>query len=73
MTIPVVALVTVLLLSLASLKIAVGGNELQLDLADPRLLAVVSFLIGLNFWKFWDLLQQLSDRFPGTNQAPARN
>ena len=69
-TIPIVALVTVLLLSLVTLKITIGGNEVQLDLGDPRILAVVSFLIGLNFWKFWDLLQQVSDRIPGLDRTP---
>jgi hypothetical protein len=71
-TIPIVALVAVLLLSLITLKITIsGGNEVQLDLGDPRILAAFSFLIGLNFWKAWDFLLGVSDHIPGFERPSA--
>ncbi|HEX9990126.1 MAG TPA: carboxypeptidase-like regulatory domain-containing protein [Chloroflexia bacterium] len=44
---PIIALVVVLLLALITINVTIsGGNEVVLDLSDPRILAVVSFLIG---------------------------
>jgi hypothetical protein len=73
-TIPIVALVAVLFLSLVTLKVMIGGSEVQLDLGDPRILAGVSFLIGLNFWSTWDLIQSISGRVTGSErrEPPAR-
>jgi hypothetical protein len=46
-TIPLLAPVFVLLLSQVDLNVALTeGNQLQLDLSDPGLLAAVAFLIG---------------------------
>lgn len=46
-TTPLLVLVTVLLLSLVTLKVTLsGGNEVALDLSDPRIMVAFSFLIG---------------------------
>jgi hypothetical protein len=65
-TAPLVTLVLVLLLSLATLEITLdSGGKIRLDLGDPRILAAVAFIFGLSFWRSWDSLQGFSQRFLG--------
>lgn len=63
---PVMVLVVVFLLSLVSLKITLaGGNELALDLSDPRVMVAFSFLLGTIPWPLWDFIKDTAERFPG--------
>jgi hypothetical protein len=65
-TIPLLALVAVLILSLATLRITLaGGNEVQLDLSDPTILAAVSFLIGSRPWEIWGFVRETAGRITG--------
>ncbi|HEX8230123.1 MAG TPA: hypothetical protein VF826_12540 [Chloroflexia bacterium] len=60
-TIPLIALVIVFLLSLISIRVTLsGGTEVSLDLRDPRLLAAVSFLIGIGPFLAWRFAQNVS-------------
>jgi hypothetical protein len=63
---PVMVLVVVFLLSLVTLKLTLaGGNELALDLSDPRVMVGVSFLLGTIPWPLWDFIEDTAKRFPG--------
>ena len=55
-------LVAVLLLSLATLTITLTGNELTLDLSDPRILVAFSFIIGTSPWPLWRLIENSAKR-----------
>lgn len=60
-TIPLIALVIVFLLSLITIQVTLsGGTEVSLDLRDPRLLAAVSFLIGIGPFLAWRFAQNVS-------------
>jgi len=68
-TVPVLALVFVLLLSLVTLEVTLaGGNDLKVDLSDPRVLAAVSFLIGSQPWNLWDFLQETAGKLTGQGE-----
>lgn len=65
-TTPLLVLVAVLLLSLVTLNITpVSGNQLTLDLSDPRILVAFSFLLGSSPWPLWDFIQNTAKRFTG--------
>lgn len=58
-TVPLLAVVFVLILSLATLQVNLTeGNQLDLDLSDPRLLVAVAFLIGSRPWGLWGFLRE---------------
>jgi len=66
LTTPLLVLVAVLLLSLATLSITLaGGNQLTIDLSDPRILAAVSFLLGSSPWPLWDFIEGTAKRITG--------
>jgi len=65
-TTPLLVLVAVLLLSLATLSITLaGGNQLTLDLSDPRILVAVSFLLGTSPWPLWNFVENTAKRVTG--------
>jgi hypothetical protein len=65
-TAPLLALVTLFLLSLVTLQVTLAGsNEVTVDLSDPHLLAAVSFLLGSQPWSLWDFLGETARRFTG--------
>lgn len=63
-TTPVLVLVTVLLLSLATMTFTLtGGNELTVDLSAPPIMAAFAFIIGTSPWPLWRLIENASKRF----------
>jgi hypothetical protein len=69
-TVPLMAIVIVLLLSLLQIQFTLGGeNQVQLNLSDARVLAVVAFLIGLNPFMLWDYMRERSATFYGRGTA----
>ncbi len=65
-TTPLLVLVAVLLLSLATLSIKLAsGNQLTLDLSDPRIMAAVSFLLGTSPWPLWNFIEDTAKRVTG--------
>lgn len=68
-TTPLLVLVAVLLLSLATLSITLAsGNQLTLDLSDPRILVAVSFLLGTSPWPLWDFVEDTAKRVTGRGE-----
>ncbi len=68
-TTPLLVLVAVLLLSLASLSITLaGGNKLTLDLSDPRIMVAVSFLLGTSPWPLWNFVEDTAKRVTGRGE-----
>jgi len=67
-TTPLLVLVSVVLLSLVTLKVTLaGGNEVSLDLSDPRIMAAFSFLIATSPWPLWEFVQETAGKI--TSQA----
>jgi hypothetical protein len=65
-TTPLLVLVVVLLLSLATLSVTLAsGNQLTLDLSDPRILIAVSFLLASSPWQVWGFIQDTAERITG--------
>ena len=68
-TTPLLVLVAVLLLSLATLSITLAsGNQLTLDLSDPRILVAVSFLLGTSPWPLWNFIEDTAKRVTGRGE-----
>jgi hypothetical protein len=65
-TIPLLALVFVLLLSQVTLSLTLTNNTaLRIDLSDPRLLAAVAFLIGVQPWNTWRFIRETAGQLTG--------
>jgi hypothetical protein len=63
---PLLVLVAVLLLSLATLDITLaGGNQLRVDLSEPSIMIAVSFLLGTVPWPLWNFIEDTAERFAG--------
>jgi hypothetical protein len=68
-TIPLLALVAVLLLSQVSLRLTLASSTgLQIDLSNPALLAAVAFLIGVQPWNTWDFIREIAGQVTGRAQ-----
>jgi hypothetical protein len=68
-TTPLLVLVAVLLLSLATLSITLAStNQLTLDLSDPRILVAVSFLLGTSPWPLWGFIEDTAKRVTGRGE-----
>ena len=61
-SVPLLVLVIVFILSLVTLSIILAGNEVTLDLADPRVLVAVSFILGSRPWALRDFIQRTSEK-----------
>ena len=61
-SVPLLVLVVVFILSLVTLSITLAGNEVTLDLADPRVLVAVSFILGSRPWALRDFIQRTSEK-----------
>jgi hypothetical protein len=59
--VPLMALVFVWLLSKTTLSLVVAGNQVQLNLSEPRILAAVSFVIGSRPWILWGFITQTAE------------
>lgn len=63
---PLLVLVTVLLLSLVTMKFTLAGsNELTIDLSDPRIMVAFAFIIGTSPWPLWNFILGTAKRFTG--------
>ena len=63
---PFLVLVTVLLLSLVTLKFTLAGsNEVTIDLSDPRIMVAFAFIIGTSPWALWNFILDSAKRFTG--------
>ena len=63
---PLLVLVAVILLSLATLKITLsGGSEVTLDLSQLPILIAVSFLLGSSPWPLWNLIERSAKSITG--------
>lgn len=60
--VPLMALVFVWLLSRTTLQLTVAGNQVQLNLSDPRILAAVSFVIGSRPWILWGFITETAEK-----------
>lgn len=67
-TTPLLVLVAVLLLSLASLKISAAGSEITLDISSPSTMVVVAFLLGTVSWPLWDFIEGTARRITGPQE-----
>lgn len=56
-TTPILVLVSVLLLSLASIQITVAGSALTLDISNPNTMVVAAFLLGTVSWPLWNFIE----------------
>ncbi len=64
---PVLVLVSVFILSLATidLEIASASNKLSLDLSDANIMIAVAFLLGVSPWPLWNFVQGTSKKILG--------
>jgi hypothetical protein len=68
LTIPIAALVTIFLLSLITLVISVGENQIKLDLSDTKLLVAITFIISVVPSLLWNWLLGIPEKFFKGNQ-----
>lgn len=68
-TVPVLALVFVLLISLVNLTLTISDTTVQLDLEDPRILVAVAFIIGSRPWALWEFVQERASALTGRGAA----
>lgn len=61
-SVPLLTLVVVFLLSLVELSLTLSGNEVRLDLSDPRVLVAVSFILGSRPWSLRDFVQRTAEK-----------
>jgi hypothetical protein len=65
-TAPLLVLVAVILLSLATLKITLtGGSEVTIDLSNLPVLMAVSFLLGTSPWPLWNFIERSGKSLTG--------
>ena len=64
---PVLVLVSVFILSLATinLELASTSNKLSLDLSDANIMIAVAFLLGVSPWPLWNFVQGTSKKILG--------
>jgi hypothetical protein len=63
---PLLVLVSVLILSLVTLKVTLaGGNEINIDLSDPNIMVAFAFIIGTSPWPLWRFIEVSARRFTG--------
>ena len=66
-TTPVLVLVAVFILSLATIDIelASSSNKLSLDLSDANIMIAVAFLLGVAPWPLWNFVLGVSRKILG--------
>jgi hypothetical protein len=63
---PILALVTVLLLSQVTLKFTLANsNEITIDLSVPTIMVAFAFIIGTSPWPLWNFILNTAKRFTG--------
>jgi hypothetical protein len=60
---PLLVLVVILLLSLATLSITLAGNSLTLDLSKPEVFISLAFILGTIPWPLWKFIEDTGKRF----------
>ena len=65
---PLLVLVAVLLLSLASVKISVAGSDMTLDLSNPTAMVVAAFILGTVSWPLWNFIEKTGRRIMGQQE-----
>jgi hypothetical protein len=60
---PLMVLVIILLLSLATLSITLAGNSLTLDLSKPEVFISLAFVLGTIPWPLWKFIEDTGKRF----------
>ena len=65
---PLLVMVAVLLLSLATVKVTVAGSEITLDISNPSTIVVVAFLLGTVSWPLWNFIEGSARRITGPQQ-----
>ena len=68
-TIPLIALVFVLLLSQVSFNLTLTDSTVQLDISDPRILAAVSFILASQPWDLIKFLRRTSESLTGKEET----
>lgn len=61
-TIPVIAVIIAMVLSLVTLEFAIAETAIALDMSNPMISVLVACLIGLAPWKAWEFVRRLADR-----------
>jgi hypothetical protein len=65
-TTPLLVLVAVVILSLASLTLSLANNnEITLDLSDPNIMIAIAFLLGTSPWPLWRFIEDTAKRVTG--------
>jgi hypothetical protein len=65
-TTPLLVLITVLLLSLVTMKFTLANsNEITVDLSDARIMVAFAFIIGTSPWPLWNFILNTAKRFTG--------
>lgn len=63
---PLLVLVAVILLSLATFNITLtGGSEVTIDLSQPAVMIAVAFLLGTSPWPLWELIERTARKVTG--------
>jgi hypothetical protein len=63
---PLLVLVAVILLSLASFNITLAnGSEVSIDLSQPSIMVVVAFLLGSSPWPLWNFIEDAARKVTG--------
>lgn len=64
--VPILSIVTVGLLSLASFQLTLADNNtVTIDLSNPETLVIISFLVSVNPWPLWGFIQSTAERVLG--------
>lgn len=64
-TTPVLVMVAVLLLSLASVQITVAGSQMTLDISNPNTMIVAAFLLGTVSYPLWNFVEGTAKKVMG--------
>ncbi len=68
-TTPLLVLVAVILLSLATFRITLtGGSEVMIDLSQPAVMVAIAFLLGASPWPLWNLIERTSRKITGKTE-----
>jgi len=66
---PVLVLIAVLILSLATFEITLANEStISVDLSNPTIMAAVAFLLGTGPWALWKFIQDTAERFMGQQE-----
>ena len=68
-TTPLLTLVAVVILSLASLSVTLANeNQVTLDLSDPNIMIAIAFLLGTSPWPLLNFIEDTAKRVTGQKE-----